>query len=165
MVLGKVRPTSRFIWLNVASALVEMRPLSQKINKIQKGRCSKELIGEEDLIVIGPPPRYHEYAFLSLRYFLKIKNFFFMCGCFAWMYMWPSHAYLAPMKVRRKHCILWSWNYGWLWATMCALGTKPWSSAKPQSNLNLSTIYSEPENTFKKKTFRYTTQEANRFIF
>lgn len=83
MVLGKVRPTSSFVWLNVASAPVEMRPLSPKINKIQKGRCSKELIREEDLLVPGPPPRYHEYAFLSLKYFLKIKNFFFMCGCFA----------------------------------------------------------------------------------
>lgn len=37
---------------------------------------------------------------------------FYVCACFAYMYVCQLHVCLVSFEFRRIHCIPWNWNYG-----------------------------------------------------
>lgn len=58
---------------------------------------------------------------------------FYVCGCFACMYV--HHVCAVPMEAKRGHLIHWNWRYTWFEAPCNVLGTEPWSSGRVSSAL------------------------------
>lgn len=55
----------------------------------------------------------------------------------AYVYVCAPQTCLVPVEARRGHQVFWNWVCNWLWTTMLVLGTKPRSSARVASVLNL----------------------------
>jgi hypothetical protein len=70
-----------------------------------------------------------------------------------WMWVscsprWPQTHYAVLNQVRGEYQVPWNWNYRCLRATICVLGTEPWSTKKATSALNNWPMLPIPINYF-----------------
>lgn len=74
---------------------------------------------------------------------------------FVCVHVCTSPACPLPVEVRRGAWILWNPSYRWLWATICALGTKPRS-------LELQPVLLTPERSFQATTPSHSPSNLNK---
>lgn len=78
--------------------------------------------------------------------------FFFIHEQLARLYLSVPHISLMPMELRKKYHNPWNWNYGWLYATMQVLGSKPGSSVRAANALNQCTNSLAPSHPFLRQS-------------
>lgn len=77
-----------------------------------------------------------QFRLILKLFFIRFIHFYFMCECFARMYIRAPCAYLVPVEVRWGIGPLKLEFYGRLWATVGVLGMESMSSAGATQALN-----------------------------